>query len=213
MSNNYSSENTEIYFNNILLDISSNNVVTDNNNNLFEINNNDTLLTEKFIENKDNYSNEKFNYLGVVNFKNGNFNFNNNITNIQYILTDDLEIIDLSNVNVSNLKTYYNSYQININENYINGNFTTTKYIYELEIPSYSIDISLNKGILISGNYYDFFKNKNYILIGNQELILSPYAIIGDSSGSMSTFIPTSTINILNIKKIEVPHRPAGCRT
>jgi len=200
MSNNYSSENTEIYFNNILLDISSNNVVTDNNNNLFEIIDNDSFLTEKFIENKDNYSNEKFNYLGVVNFKNGNFNFNNNITNIQYILTDDLEIIDLSNVNVSNLKTYYNSYQININENYINGNFTTTKYIYELEIPSDSIDISLNKGILISGNYYDFFKNKNYILIGNQELILSPYAIIGDSSGSMSTFIPTSTIDILNIK-------------
>lgn len=200
MSNNYLSENTEIYFNNILLDISSNNVVTDNNNNLFEITDNDTLLTEKFIENKDNYSNEKFNYLGVVQFKNGNFNFNNNITNIQYILTDDLEIIDLSSVTVSNLKTYYNSYQITINENYIDGIFTTTKYIYELEIPLYSESTLLNKGILISGNYYDFFKNNNYILIGEKELVLSPYAIIGNSLGSMSTFIPISTIDILNIK-------------
>jgi hypothetical protein len=200
MGNNYLSENTEIYFNNILLDISSNNVVTDISNNLFEITDNDSFLTEKFIENKDSYSNEKFNYLGAVQFKNGNFNFNNNITNIQYILTDDLEIIDLSSVTVSNLKTYYNSYQININENNINGNFTTTKYIYELEIPSYSVSTLLNQGILISGNYYDFFKNNNYILIGEKELVLSPYAIIGDSLGSMISFIPTSTINILNIK-------------
>ena len=99
-----------------------------------------------------------------------------------------------------NLKTYYNSYQININENYINGNFTTTKYIYELEIPSYSVTTLLNKGILISGNYYNFFKNNNYILIGEKELVLTSYAIIGDSSGSMSNFIPTSTIDILNIK-------------
>jgi hypothetical protein len=200
MDNNYSDENTEIYFNNMLIDISSNNVVSGTN--LFEINNNNTLLTEKFIENKDNYSNEKFNYLGPVEFKNGNFNFNNNITNIQYILTDDLEIIDLSNVNMINLKTYYNSYRININESYINSNFTTTKYIYELEIPSYSVTTLLNKGILISGNYYDFFKNNNYILIGEKELVLTPNAIIGDSSGSMKTFIPTTTINILNIKII-----------
>jgi hypothetical protein len=200
MYNNYSSENTKIYFKNMLIDISSNNIVTDNNNNLFEITDDNSLLTEKFIENKDNYSNEKFNYLGAVEFKNGNFNFNNNITNTQYILTDDLEIIDLSNVNMINLKTYYNSYQININENYINGNFTTTKYIYELEIPSYSVTTLLNKGILISGNYYNFFKNNNYILIGEKELVLTSYAIIGDSSGSMSSFIPTSTIDILNIK-------------
>ena len=198
MSNNYSSKNTEIYFNNNLIDISSNDVVTGNN--LFEIVEDNTLLTEKFIENKNNYSNEKFNYLGTVNFKNGNFNFNNNITNIQYILTDDLEIIDLSSVNISNLKTYYNSYQITINEDYIDGIFTTTKYIYELEIPSNTVDILLINGILISGNYYDFFKNTNYILIGEKELVLTPYAIIGKSSGSMSTFIPISTIDILNIK-------------
>ena len=201
MYNNYSSENTKIYFKNMLINISSNNIVTGNN--LFEITDDNSLLTEKFIENKDNYSNEKFNYLGVVNFKNRNFNFNNNITNTQYILTDDLEIIDLSNVNMINLKTYYNSYQININENYINGNFTTTKYIYELEIPSYSVTTLLNKGILISGNYYNFFKNNNYILIGEKELVLTSYAIIGDSSGSMSSFIPTSTIDILNIKNLD----------
>ena len=201
MSNNYSDENTEIYFKDMLIDISSNNVVSGNN--LSEINDDTSLLTEKFIENKDNYSNEKFNYLGPIEFKNGNFNFNNNITNIQYILTDDLEIIDLSNVNMINLKTYYNSYKININQSYSYLTTTTTKYIYELEIPSYSVDISLNKGILISGNYYDFFKNNNYILIGDQELILTPYAIIGDSYGSMSTFIPTTTIDILNIKIIK----------
>ena len=199
MSNNYSSENTEIYFNNMLINISSNNVVTGNN--LFEIYSENSLLTEKFFENKDDYSKEKFNYLGPVEFKNGNFNFNNNnITNIQYILTDDLEIIDLSSVNISNLKTYYNSYKINTYESYINIYPTTTKYIYELEIPSYSVATLSNKGILISGNYYDFFKNNNYILIGDQELILTTTAIIGDSSGSISTFYPIETINIKNIK-------------
>jgi hypothetical protein len=198
MNNNYSSENTEIYFNNMLIDISSNNVVTGNN--LFEINNENSLLTEKFFENKDDYSKEKFNYLGPVEFKNGNFNFKNNITNIQYILTDDLEIINLSSVNISNLKTYYNSYKINTYGSYINIYPTTTKYIYELEIPSYSVATLSNKGILISGNYYDFFKNNNYILIGEKELILTTTAIVGDSSGSISTFNPTTTINIKNIK-------------
>ena len=201
MSNNYSSENIEIYFKNMLIDISSNNIVTGNN--LFEILEEQSILTEKFFENKDDYSKEKFNYLGPVQFKNRNFNFNNNnnnITNIQYILTDDLEIIDLSSVNISNLKTYYNSYKINIYGSYINIYPTTTKYIYELEIPSYSVATLLNKGILISGNYYNFFKNNNYILIGDQELVLTTYAIIGDSLGSMSTFIPTTTIDILNIK-------------
>ena len=197
MSNNYSNNNTEIYFNHLLIDISSNNVVSGTN--LFEIGNENLLLTEKFIENKDDYSKEKFNYLGPVEFKNKNFNFNNNTINIQYILTDDLQIIDLSSVDMINLKTYYNSYQISINSSY-DISSTSTKYIYELEIPSYSVDISLNKGILISGNYYNFFKNNNYILIGEQELILTPYAIIGDSSGSMRTFIPKETINILNIK-------------
>ena len=198
MNNNYSSENTEIYFNKMPIDISSNNVVIGNN--LFEINNENSLLTEKFFENKDDYSKEKFNYLGPVEFKNGNFNFKNNITNIQYILTDDLEIINLSSVNISNLKTYYNSYKINTYGSYINIYPTTTKYIYELEIPSYSVATLSNKGILISGNYYDFFKNNNYILIGDQELILTTTAIVGDSSGSISTFNPTTTINIKNIK-------------
>ena len=198
MNNNYSSENTEIYFNKMPIDISSNNVVTGNN--LFEIYSENSLLTEKFFENKDDYSKEKFNYLGPVEFKNRNFNFKNNITNIQYILTDDLEIIDLSSINISNLKTYYNSYKINTYESYINIYPTTTKYIYELEIPSYPVATLSNKGILISGNYYDFFKNNNYILIGDQELILTTTAIIGDSSGSISTFYPIETINIKNIK-------------
>ena len=198
MSNNYSNNNTEIYFDNILIDISLNNIASGKN--LFEINNEKILFTEKFELNTDAYTIDKFNYLGSIAFKNGNFNFNNNISNIQYLLTDDLKIIDLSNVNMSNLKTYCNSYQITLSSL---SEFTpiSTKYVYNVEIPEYTDAITSNKGILISGNYYNFFKNTNYVLVGDKELILTQWAIIGDSNdGSMNTFIPDKTININNIK-------------
>jgi hypothetical protein len=205
---NYSSSTTEIYFNDILIDISSNNIASGKN--LFEINNEDTIITQQFIQGIDDYSFssnnggkskhiDKFNYLGVVEFKNGNFAFNNNITNIELILTDDLTIIDLSNTFVSDLKTYYNSYKITITTSEDISSYET-KFIYELEIPSYESDISLNKGILIGNNYYNIFKTENYVIIGDNELVLNKTAIIGDSSGNMSSFKPSETINIDNIK-------------
>ena len=198
MSNNYSN-NTEIYFDNILIDISSNNVVSGRN--LFEINNEKILFTEKFELDTDAYSIDKFNYLGSIAFKNNNFNFNNDISNIRYVLTDDLKIIDLSNVNMNNLKTYCNSYQITLSSSLSEFTPISTKYVYNVEIPEYTDAIISNKGILISGNYYNLFKNTNYVLVGDKELILTPCAIIGNSNGnSMNTFIPDKTININNIK-------------
>ena len=198
MSNNYSNF-TEIYFDNILIDISSNNDVSGGN--LFEINNEKILFTEKFRLDTDAYTVDKFNYLGSIVFKNGNFNFNNDISNIQYVLTDDLKIIDLSNVNMNNLKTYCNSYQITLSSSLSEFTPISTKYVYNVEIPEYTDAITTNKGILISGNYYNLFKNTNYILVGDKELILTQWAIIGDSSGgNMTTFISDKTIDINNIK-------------
>ena len=198
MNTNYSNDNTEIYFNNKIIDISTNNFVSDEN--LFEINNEKILFTEKFSQNIYDYSIDKFNYLGSIEFKNRNFNFNNNISNVRYLLTDDLKIIDLSNTNLSNLKTYNNSYNISLSSiNYIDPD-NTTKYIYEVILPDFLDYNSLNNGILILGNYYNLFKNTNFILVGDNELKLTTFAIIGNSNGNMSTFIPSKTIKINNIK-------------
>ena len=185
---------TEIYFNNILIDISSNNIAKGDN--LFEIGDESKIITEYFEEIYNDYNKNIFNYLGPIQFGNNNFIFNTNLDlSTNFLLTDENKIINLQNI-VNDFKIYKNSYFINFDASY-NINANINKFVYQINsnnLANYSFN-----SILINGKFYNF---NNNILVGTDKLILSNYAIIGNSNGTMETFIPNNTIDIIDLKII-----------
>ena len=197
LSGNYSNSNTEIYLNDIiLLDISSNNIVS--NNNIFEIKDETAFKTEIFYKPLNDYDINKFNYLGPINFYNGEI-----YTKLDYfpsqttlLLLDDLTIKQMSNFNENNLIIYSNSFEINTSS-LINIPKNNEKYVYIINFV-FNINTSLQgNSILINNilfNLYDTLDG-NYILSGDFPLYINNnYIISGNSDdGTMSTFKPLNT--------------------
>ena len=189
------SSNNELYFNGIKIDISNNNFTTGEG--LFEIKDESKLITEYFENINNEYNKDIFNYLGPIRFGNNNFIFSTYLdVSSNYILTDDKIIIDLKNYDVfnDNFKIYKNSNFINIGSSSV-INTNDSKYIYQINTNNFP-NISFNS-LLIN---YNFYERKNNILIGKNKLEFSNYAIIGDSTGTIETFKPITTINITDLK-------------
>ncbi len=191
------SSNNEIYFNGIQIDISNNNFTSGEG--LFEIKDENKIITEYFENINNEFDLEIFNYLGPVKFGNNNFIFTTYLdTSSNYILTDDKLIIDLQTFDSFNedFKVYKNSHFVNIGT-HSDISKNDTKYVYQVDTNSFS-NLSFNS-LMIN---YNFYQRKNDILIGTKELEFSNYAIIGDSSGTIETFTPKSSINISDLKII-----------
>ena len=209
LNNNYSNENTEIYLNNLLIDISSNNIAKSTN--MFEISEQKIYNNEIIYKPYNNFDENKFNYIGPVNFISGDFIFNDTyelINDIEdtYLLLDDYKIVKYLNIEQEQykIKNYYNSYEctLEIDSEPTNIN-QKIDYVYQLNI---LVDLSNN---IITGNSivinFKFFKleifNGLYILIGDSPLDLeSKYLIGGDSSdNTIESFVPSNFYIIRNI--------------
>jgi hypothetical protein len=78
ISGSFTDENTEIYFKNIQIDLSSNQVARGNS--LIEISERKTYSTQVLAYNPNNFNNDKFNYLGPIYFTAYNVAFLNSYT-------------------------------------------------------------------------------------------------------------------------------------
>ena len=203
ISGTYSNDNTEFYFNDKLIDFSSNNVATGES--LISISEKKTYVTEILQNNINDFDNNVFNYLGPIYFLNTSIQFLDTYSLINYynnifLWLDDNTIIRLNESIPDNLKVYYNSSEFIVSPpNPIPIN--NTIYVYQI-----SIDISNNTNItgnsmIIDFNYYNFEidENNNYILTGSQPLMIkTKYLICGNSNGTIETFTPINFILIKN---------------
>ena len=192
------SSNNQYYFNNLQMDI-SNNIATGQN--LFEIKDETKIITEYFEQINNDFNSKIFNYVGPVSFGNNNFIFPFKIDfSSNYFLNDEEEIINLLNENTNNFIIYNKSYFIDISDSQI-INTNETKYVYQVSATNL-FGLSYNS-IFINNNFYSISQEispPQTILVGNNEISFSNYAIVGDSLGNVETFVPADTINIENMK-------------
>jgi len=212
LSGYYSDSNTEIYLNNLLIDISTNNIAKEQN--MFEISEEKIYNNDITYERYDNFDNEKFNYLGPVHLLDGNFVFNTNYNLVNdlsnaYLLLDDLKVVKYLDINKDAymIKTFYNSYE---------GTFLETdflkineeNYVYKLDIDiSNNVDLSNNfimgDSVIINFNLYLLkIIGNSYVLIGKTPLeFKNRYLISGFSTdGTIESFIPANFYIIKNVK-------------
>jgi hypothetical protein len=183
------SSNNQFYFNNIQIDI-SNNIATGQS--LFQIKDENKIITEYFEQITDDYNSNIFNYLGPVSFGNNNFIFPLNIDiSSNYLLNDEEKIINIKHYSSNEFIIYKKSYLIDINF-YQNININQTKYVYQ--VSSTGLNNLTYNSIIINNNFYSI--SQNNVLVGNQELNYSVYAVVGNSSGNFDTFVPSNTIII-----------------
>ena len=155
LSGSFTDENTEIYFKNFQIDLSSNQVARGNS--LIEISERKTYSTQVLAFNPNNFNNDKFNYLGPIYFTAFNVAFVNSYTFINYfndvfLLLDDFSINRLSEVVKNDLQIYYNSYEFTISA-HSGYNIKPTLYVYQaqFDISGSLIDLSGNSMII---NFY-----------------------------------------------------------
>ena len=192
--------NTEIYFNDNLIDLSNNNVATGDS--LVSITEKNSIVTE-IVENNINYLNSNvFNYLGPVYFVNHNIPFLTtyifkNYYNSVFLLLDDNSLVKLIESTESNFKIYYNGFECTFEaSNSINKG--DTYYVYKITLSTNNV-ITGNT-VIINFNLYSIELYQGYyILIGKNELIITnKYLICGNSTGTIGSFVPTNFILINN---------------
>jgi len=221
--NNWTSNNTSIYFNNDIIEVgpkigdSSNTAVGQtSSNNLFEIKKEISYHTDIYSFDIDNYNNDIFNYIGPINFTKNNFNFYSTINNNNYtsILLDDMTQININeqtkllDTSENSLKIYYNSYGTKYD--------TTSELLPPFRIINQIMVVANdNKDYIINNyksNYYYRFNDSiirgsqitNLDLIGNFNLWIYPneYLKLIDTgtTASISNKIITfsSTTNLPN---------------
>lgn len=183
------SSNNQFYFNNVQIDI-SNGIATGQS--LFEIKDETKIITEYFEQKNNDYNSNIFNYLGPISFGNNNFIFPLNIDfSSNYVLNDEEKIINIKNQSNEDFIIYKKSYLLDISF-YKNINSNETKYVYQ--VSSSGLNNLSNNSILINNNFYTI--SSNNILVGNEKLDYSVYAIVGNSTGNFDTFVPFTTILI-----------------
>jgi hypothetical protein len=183
------SSNNQFYFNNVKIDI-SNNIATGQS--LFEIKDETKIITTYFEQKNNDYNSDIFNYLGPVSFGNNNFIFPLNIDfSSNYVLNDEEKIINIKNQSNEDFIIYKKSYLLDISF-YKNINSNETKYVYQ--VSSSGLNNLSNNSILINNNFYTI--SSNNVLVGNEKLDYSVYAIVGNSTGNFDTFVPFTTILI-----------------
>jgi hypothetical protein len=201
LSGSFTDENTEIYFKNFIIDLSSNQVARGNS--LIEISERKTYSTQILAFNPNNFNNDKFNYLGPIYFTAFNVAFLNSYTFINYfndvfILLDDFSINRLSEIVKNDLQIYYNSYEFTISAP-SGYNIKPTLYVYQaqFDISGSLVDLSGNS-MIINFTYYEYEKYQDYYIIkGITPLNFdNKYIIYGQSDGSINSFIPINTITI-----------------
>ena len=213
LSGYYSDSNTEIYLNNLLIDISSNNITT--NENMFEISEEILYNNEIIYQRYNNFDNEKFNYIGPVYFSEGSFIFNNTYNFINdisntYLLLDDLKVVKFLDIKQEDfrIKTFYNSYE-GIFQNFLNFNKNEeTNYVYSLDIDiSNNVDLSNNliigDSVIINFNFYLLkIVGSSYVIIGKTPLdFRNRYLISGFSqANNIESFLPANFYIVKNIR-------------
>ena len=193
LSGNFSDSNTEIYFNNELIDISSNYIASGPT--LYEVSEKKIYSTEIYKYKINDFVNDRFSYLGAVHFDQGNFVFSNSYDlSSNYILLDDLTIVDISNTKSDYLKINYNSYECTIEENQT-IDISTNVYVYQLEIDTSGNDI-IGNSVLINFILYNIEYDETYYYIyGYEPLDIKNKLLINGNSldGTIDTFLPINS--------------------
>ena len=197
----HSDNSTEIYFQNSLIDVSTNNIATGKG--LVEVSERNTYRTNIHKNYINDFDDNIFNYLGAVHFENKNFVFFdnysfNNPSDFTLFLLDDNSVLSFNNIIKDDLKIYYNSYEFRVT----NQQILITQnpvYVYKMKIDVSSNTISGNS-FLINNLFYTFeIVNGYYIITSNQELdIKNRYIICGTSEGSIDTFLATNVVYVVN---------------
>lgn len=204
LSGNYSDDKTLIYFNNILVDISSNNIASGEN--LIEISEKKIYKTNVFENNINDFKDSIFNFMGAVHFEKDNFvffdnySFINDISNC-YILLDNNNIVKLRDTIKDESIVNYKSKEF-ILSNPQNISTNTELFIYDVKIDiSNNIESITGNSMIINFDFYQFQEiSGNFIIKGTKPLnLINKYLICGNSSGSINTFIPENFILVKNI--------------
>ena len=204
-----------MYYNNNQISISSivsyNEVIAHNFNSF--IYNDDQYTTEIYSNETNTYNQNKFNYLGLILYANGNIYFTNktnkiDISNYNYVLLDDNQIVKINNNRDPLNIIYKNAYLLNIIDLSNNVNFVKCdNYYYYLA----SIDISNNLSLyncLIYNNsiYYLNYLNNRVEIFSNQELNLynNDYLIGSIAITNIIDLFNSSLLDITNIQFIRI---------
>ena len=198
MSGNISDPTTSIYLNNEIINFSidSSGNYIGSGTTVTEVSEKKIYSTEIYKYNTNDFISDRFSYLGPVRFDNGNFVFLDSYTfdpSNNYILLDDLTIVQINTLVPNYSKIYYNSYEFMLGSS-VTISAQSNIYVYQLTINT-PYDSSCNS-VLINCNFYNLEYDGNFYYIYGSSLlnITNRYIIFGASSGSINTFIPKYSI-------------------